>query len=75
MQFEPEGVPNAISYISRRKNGLETRYSATDSEGLIVVEVVRAFDPSVYDWIFAVYTDHRPLVYVFTRKTKSLRMS
>lgn len=45
-------------------------YIATDSEALAVIEAVRAYDPNVYGRRFIVYTDHRPLVYVFTRKNK-----
>ncbi|XP_063588656.1 uncharacterized protein LOC134765795 [Penaeus indicus] len=35
----------------------------------------KGFRPIVYGQKFTVYTDHRPLVYVFIRKTKSPRMS
>jgi len=75
MQRDSENKPHAIAYYSRKLRGPETRYSATDAEALAVVESVRTFDPYVYGRRFTVYTDHRPLVYVFTKKTKSPRMS
>lgn len=75
LQRDSSGISHAIAYFSRKKNSPETRYSATDSEALAVVEAVRAFDPYVYGRKFTVYTDHRPLVYVFARKTKRPRMS
>lgn len=75
MQRDAHGNPSAIAYFSRKLRGAETRYSATDAEALAVVEGVRAFDPYIYGRHFTVYTDHRPLVHVFTRKTKSVRMS
>jgi len=75
MQRDAHGNPSAVAYFSRKLRGAETRYSATDAEALAVVEGVRAFDPYIYGRQFTVYTDHRPLVYVFTRKTKSARMS
>ena len=33
------------------------------------------FDPYVYGRRFKILTDHQPLTYVFTRKTKSPRMN
>jgi len=75
MQRDADGNPAAIAYFSRKLRGPETRYSATDSEALAVVEGVRAFDAYIYGRQFTVYTDHRPLTYIFTRKTKSPRMT
>nr|XP_027210732.1 uncharacterized protein LOC113804101 [Penaeus vannamei] len=48
LQRDSSGISHAIAYFSRKKNSPETRYSATDSEALAVVEAVRAFDPYVY---------------------------
>ena len=75
MQKDKEGRLHAIAYYSRKMKGAETRYSATDSEALAVVESVRAFDPYLYGRKFTVFTDHRPLLYIFKRLTKSPRMS
>lgn len=63
MQRDADGNPAAIAYFSRKLRGPETRYSATDSEALAVVEGVRAFDPYIYGRQFTVYTDHRPFTY------------
>jgi len=70
-----EGNPHAIAYFSRKMKGPETRYSATDSEALAVVEGVRAFNAYVYGRCFEVFTDHPTLTYIFKRPTKSARMS
>lgn len=70
-----DGKPQAIAYFSRKMKGPETRYSATDSEALAVVEGVRAFNAYVYGRCFEVFTDHRPLSFIFKRPTKSARMS
>lgn len=49
----------------------ETQYL----EALTVVEAIRAFDAHVYRRCFSVWTDHQPLSYVFTKKTKSARLN
>ncbi|XP_063589274.1 uncharacterized protein LOC134766340 [Penaeus indicus] len=74
MQRNTEGIPHTVAYFSRKKSGPETCYSTTDSEALTIVEAVRVFNPYVYGQKFTVYTDHRPLVYVFTRGTKDVSM-
>lgn len=75
MQRDGHGIPYAIAYYSRKLRDAELRYPTIDTEALAVVEAVRVFDPYLYGRSFIIYTDHRPLTYVFHRKTKSLRMT
>jgi len=75
MQRDDDQTPHAVAYFSRKLRDAETRYPAIDLEALAVVEGVRTFDSYLYGRRFTVYTDHRPLVYVFSRKTKSPRMT
>lgn len=75
MQRDVHNTPYAIAYYSRKLRDAETRYPAIDLEALAVVEGVRVFDSYLYGRHFTVYTDHRPLVYIFSRKTKSPRMT
>ena len=75
MQRDKDDSPYAIAYFSRKLKDAESRYAPIDLEALAVVEGVRVFDPYVYGHKFVVYTDHRPLTYVFSRRTKSPRMS
>ena len=70
-----EGQPHAVAYFSRKLKGAEVRYSATDTEALAVIEGVRAFNAYVYGRKFEVFTDHRPLTYIFKRPTRSAKMS
>ncbi|ROT76340.1 hypothetical protein C7M84_005068 [Penaeus vannamei] len=70
-----EGNPHAIAYFSRKLKGAEVRYCATDTEALAVVEGIRAFNAYVYGRTFEVFTDHRPLTFIFKRPTKSAKMS
>ena len=74
-KHEPDDKPYPISYYSRKLRGAEERYAPIDLEALAVVEAVRHFDPYVYGRHFVIYTDHRPLTYVFHRRCTNLRMS
>jgi len=75
MQRGPDDIPHAVAYFSRKLRGPETRYPAIDIEALAVIEGVRAFDHYLYGNKFLIFTDHRPLTFVFHRRTKSPRMS
>nr|XP_027211795.1 uncharacterized protein LOC113805087 [Penaeus vannamei] len=43
----------------------EIRYSATELGALPIIEAIKAFHPYIYGRKFHVYTDHKPLVYIF----------
>nr|XP_027229652.1 uncharacterized protein LOC113821374 [Penaeus vannamei] len=75
LQRDAEGVPYAIAYWSRVLKEAETRYPTIDLEALAVVEAVRVFDPYIYGRHFTIWTDHQPLTHVFSRRTKSNRLS
>ena len=75
LQRDNKGNPFAVAYYSRKFQQAESNYPPIDQEALAVVEGVRVFDPYVYGKKFKIFTDHRPLTYVFSRKTKSPRMS
>nr|XP_027228496.1 uncharacterized protein LOC113820359 [Penaeus vannamei] len=75
LQREADGTPHAVAYWSRVLKETETRYPIIDLEALAVVEAIRIFDPYIYGRCFTVWTDHSPLTYVFSRKTKSTRLS
>ena len=68
-------INRVIGYFSRKLTPTETRYSATDKEALGVVLACRHFDHFLWGGRFDIYTDHQPLTAVFTRKTKSPRMT
>lgn len=75
IQQSSDGVPHAIAYWSRVLKEAETRYSVIDLEALALVEVVQVFEPYIYGCHFTSWTDHQPLIYVFSRRTKSNRLS
>ena len=75
IQRDHDGALHAIAYYSRKQCNPETCYPAIDCEALVVVESVRVFDSYLYGRKFLIYTDHRPLVYIFKHRTKSARMT
>lgn len=75
MQRDEGETPHAVAYYSRKLRGPETHYPAIDLEALSVVEAVRIFDSYLYGRRFTILTDHRPLVPVFSKRTKSPRMT
>ena len=75
MQYNSDGYPCAVAYHSRKLRGPECRYNATNLEALAVVESVRHFDAYLFGRAFTIYTDHKPLTYIFSKKTKCYRMS
>lgn len=75
IQRDADGTPHVVAYYSHKLRDPDSRYPAIDCEALAVVESLRVFDSYLYGRKFIVYTDHRPLVYVFKRRTKSPRMT
>lgn len=57
-----------IAYASRTLNESETRYSTIEKELLAVVWACKYFRPYLFGRKFFIYTDHRPLVWLFNLK-------
>ena len=74
-QVYPDGRVQPLGYYSKKLNGPETRYSVTDKEALAVVFACRHFHHFLWGRSFEVYTDHRPLLTIFTQKSKSPRVT
>ena len=60
-----------ISYASCSLTDAEKRYSQLDKEALAVIFCVIKFQQNLYGRPFTIYTDHKPLTYLFS-PTKSL---
>ena len=69
------GTQRVVGYFSRKLSGAESRYSVTDREALAVVRACRHFYHFLWAHKFHINTDHLPLTSVFSRRTKSPRMS
>lgn len=69
------GNGKAIAYASRALKPAETRYPIIELELLAIVWAVRHFRPYLYGRKFKIYSDHRPLVYLFSLKDPSSRLT
>ena len=63
-----------IAYGSRSLTDVETRYSQTEREALAVVLACEHFDLYVRGKQFTIYTDHKPLVYIWKKPKPPLRI-
>lgn len=64
-----------VAYASRMLNAAEQNYSTIAKELLGVVWAVRHFRPYLYGRRFKIFTDHRPLVYLFSMTDPSSRLT
>ena len=65
------GKEHPVAYYSRKLNGAEMNYSATDREMLAIVDTLRHFCHMLMGREFKVCTDHKPLFNYFG-KTQEL---
>lgn len=69
-------IPNdlPIAYASRTLNKAELNYATIEKELLAIVWSVKYFRPYLYGQRFTIYTDHKPLVYLFRVKDPGSRL-
>ena len=65
-----DGFWRVISYASRSLTDVESRYSQTEKEALAIVWACERFNLYVFGKEFELETDHRPLQYIYSRKSK-----
>ncbi len=65
-QIEP------LAFFSRKLSATEAKYSAYDRELLAIYSAIKHFHTHLEARHFAVYTDHKPLVYTFTKKVENV---
>lgn len=69
-----DGSEKPIGYVSCTLTSAEKRYSQLEKEGLAVVFAVKRFHQYLYCRPFTIYTDHKPLMGLFS-ESASLRRS
>ena len=62
---EEDGTERPISYASRSLAAAGKRYSQLDKQGLAIVFAVKKFHNFLYGRQFTIYSDHKPLQYIF----------
>lgn len=58
-----------LAFFSRKLNTAQRNYGAYDRELLAVYEAIRYFRHMVEARTFAIYTDHKPLIFAFKQKS------
>ena len=71
MQVDEGGQLKPLMYFSKSLNSAQKRYSTTKKEFLAIYEALREFRFIILGYNCTVYTDHRPLSYLFKRKLPS----
>lgn len=61
--LQQEGRP--VAFFSRRLSDTERRYSVPKREAMAIVECLDYFNGITGDTLVFLYTDHKPLVYIF----------
>ncbi|KAL3288252.1 hypothetical protein HHI36_002701 [Cryptolaemus montrouzieri] len=68
------GQDKPIAYASRTLNRAESNYSTVEKELLAIIWSVKHFRHFLYGRKFKIFTDHRPLTWLFNAKDPSSRL-
>ncbi len=74
-QIDDDGAEHPIAYYSRKFLPRESRYSATEQEGLAVVDACSHFLPYLLGYPFKVITDHRALAFLANKDSTNSRLA
>lgn len=69
------GDGRPVAYASRGLNKAELNYPTIEKEMLAVVWSIKYFRPYLFGKTFKIFTDHRPLVYLFNMNNPSSRLT
>lgn len=71
----PIGSDKPIAYASRTLSDTEARYSTIERELLAIIWAVKHFRPYLYGQKFQIYTDHRPLAWLYSLKEPNSKLT
>ena len=68
------GRDKPICYASRTLSDTESKYNATEKELLAIVYACKQFRPYIYGKKFTIFTDHRPLQWLWSLKEPNSKL-
>lgn len=69
------GNDKPIAYASRTLSDTEMRYSTIERELLAIIWAVKHFRPYLYGKPFTIFTDHRPLAWLYSLKEPNSKLT
>uniref|UniRef100_A0A1I8BFD6 RNA-directed DNA polymerase n=1 Tax=Meloidogyne hapla TaxID=6305 RepID=A0A1I8BFD6_MELHA len=75
MQTENGTDLHSIGYWSRMLNELESKLPATHNELAAIYYAITYFKPIIYGGKLIVYTDHRPLTFLFSKASTNVKLN
>lgn len=69
------GSDKPIAYASRTLSETEMRYSTIERELLAIIWAVKHFRPYLYGNTFTIFTDHRPLAWLYSLKEPNSKLT
>lgn len=72
----PDGKDRPIAFASRTlsKSEVQQSNSTIENEALAIIYACKYFRPYIYGHKFTLFTDHKPLIYMFNMKDPSSRL-
>jgi len=70
----PVGKDRPVAYASRTLTKSEINYSTIEKELLAIIWACKHFRPYLFGKKFTLFTDHKPLTYIFSLKTPNSKL-
>ena len=74
VQEDEEGIERVIQYVSHQLSGAQLRWATIEKEAYAVVYALKKLRPYLYGSSFCIYTDHKPLMSLFTAPMKNTKI-